>query len=210
MDGSDSSIIPGNTCYCNYLSSFGGEELVKTLNHCRRGGRKLTCVQKDDMMRLEFDLFTSGECRMYPSAMIPRRGHLYWAQVAYIPEYPLEVLDTGPEEGEVRAAVAFKTRPVLVVQNDRDNANPAYPYVLVAAVHSAKAGELRNLRRRNYPTDFILSPAESSLKQASVVFLNQLITIHKNLLQDYIGGLPGAKLTELNVKLAAAVGLAIL
>jgi len=39
------------------------------------------------------------------------------------------------------------------------------------------------------------------------VFLNQLLTIHKNLLQDHIGSLPPAELAELNVKLVLALGL---
>jgi len=107
----------------------------------------------------------------------------------------------------VRVALTFKTRPVLVVQNRRDNANPAYPFVLVAAVHSIKPGELEKLRRINHPTDFLLSPAECGLKRPSVVFLNQLLTLHKNLLQDHIGSLPPAKLAELNVKLALALDL---
>jgi len=137
----------------------------------------------------------------------PQRGYLYWAQVPYLPERPLDVLRGGPGKGEVRAALTFKTRPVLVVQNRMDNANPAYPFVLVAAVHSIKPGELEKLRRINHPTDFLLSPAECGLKQPSVVFLNQLLTIHKNLLQDHIGSLPAPKLAELNVKLALALGL---
>jgi mRNA interferase MazF len=140
----------------------------------------------------------------YPAT--PQRGHLYWAQVPYLPERPLDVLRRMPQ-GEVRAALTFKTRPVLVVQNRRDNANPAYPFVLVAAVHSIKPGELEKLRRINYPTDFLLSPAECGLKRPSVVFLNQLLTIHKNLLQDHIGSLPSSRLAELNVKLALTLDL---
>jgi len=107
----------------------------------------------------------------------------------------------------VRVALTFKTRPILVVQNRRDNANPAYPFVLVTAVHSIKPGELEKLRRINHPTDFLLSPAECGLKRPSVVFLNQLLTLHKSLLQDHIGSLPSAKLAELNVKLALALDL---
>jgi mRNA-degrading endonuclease toxin of MazEF toxin-antitoxin module len=144
----------------------------------------------------------------YPAT--PQRGHLYWAQVPYLPERPLDVLRRQPQSGQVRVALTFKTRPVLVVQNHRDNANPAYPFVLIAAVHSIKPGELEKLRRINHPTDFLLSPTECGLKRPSVVFLNQLLTIHKNLLQDHIGSLPPAKLAELNVKLALALDLVAL
>jgi hypothetical protein len=57
---------------------------------------------------------------------IPQRGHLYWAQVPFLPERPLDVV-RHLSRGEVRAALTFKTRPVLVVQNQRDNLSPAYP-----------------------------------------------------------------------------------
>jgi mRNA-degrading endonuclease toxin of MazEF toxin-antitoxin module len=143
---------------------------------------------------------------MPPYILTPQRGHLYWAQAPYLPEHPLDVLDRGPK-GEVRAVITFKTRPVLVVQNRRDSLNSAYPFVLVAAVHSIKPGELEKLRRINHPTDFLLSAAECGLDRPSVVFLNQLLTIHKNLLQDHIGALSPARLDELNVKLALTTGL---
>jgi len=107
----------------------------------------------------------------------------------------------------VRAALTFKTRPVLILQNRLDNANPAYSFVLVAAVHSIKPGEMEKLRRINHPTDFLLAPAECGLKRPSVVFLNQLLTVHKDLLQNHIGALPTSRLAELNVKLALAMGL---
>lgn len=136
----------------------------------------------------------------------PERGHLYWAQVPYLPEPPLEVLAQG-SKNELRVALTFKMRPVLVVQNRQDNAHPAYPFALVAAVHSIKPGELDKLRRINHQTDFLLSPAECGLTRPSVVFLSQLLTLHKNLLQDHIGALPPARVTELNVKLALALGL---
>ena len=136
----------------------------------------------------------------------PQRGDLYWAEVPYLPERPLEVL-RRISAGEVRAILTFKTRPVLVIQNRRDNCNPAYPFVLVAAVHSIKPGELGKLRRINHPTDLLLSPDECALKRPSVVFLNQLVTLHKNLLQERIGSVPAARMAELNVKLALALDL---
>jgi mRNA interferase MazF len=143
---------------------------------------------------------------MPPAPPAPERGHLYWAQAPYLPEPPLAVLERV-QRGELRAALTFKTRPVLVVQNRQDNAHPSYPFVLVAAVHSIKPGELDKLRRINHPTDFLLSPAECGLKRPSVAFLSQLLTLHKSLLQDHIGALPPARIAELNVRLAIALGL---
>lgn len=144
---------------------------------------------------------------MTPYVVTPERGHLYWAQVPYLPQRPLDVLEHMPK-GEVRAALTFKTRPVLVVQNRQDNVHPAYPFVLVAAVHSIKPGELDKLRRINHPTDFLLTPAECGLNRPSVAFLSQLLTLHKNLLQEHIGALLPTRLAELNVRLAMALGMA--
>lgn len=138
--------------------------------------------------------------------IVPTRGHLYWAQVPYLPEKPLDIIKKT-SRGEVQASITFKVRPVLVVQNRRDNANPAQRFVLVAGVHSIKAGELDKLRRVNYPTDLILAAGEGGLERSSVVFLNQLLTLHKNLLQAHIGALPAARMAELNVKLTIALGL---
>jgi mRNA-degrading endonuclease toxin of MazEF toxin-antitoxin module len=110
-------------------------------------------------------------------------------------------------KGQVRIALTVKTRPVLVVQNRRDSANPHYPFVLVAPVHSIRPGELEKLRRIDNPTDIVLSPDECGLKRPSVVFLNQLRTVHKNLLQDHIGALPESRIAELNVRLSLALDL---
>lgn len=138
--------------------------------------------------------------------LTPTRGHLYWAQVPYLPQKPLDIIRQA-SRGEVQAAITFKVRPVLVVQNHRDNANPAQRFVLMAGVHSIKEGELDKLRRVNYPTDLILATGEGGLERPSVAFLNQLLTLHKNLLQTHIGALPAERVAELNVKLTVALGL---
>lgn len=135
------------------------------------------------------------------------RGQLYWAEVPYLPERPLDILRRGRQTGELRIALTFKRRPVLIVQNDRDNANLRYNYLLVAPVHSLKPVELARLQKINYPTDFLLMPPEGGLKRPSVVFLNQLRTLHKNLIVDYIGELPSERMAELNVRLAYSLGL---
>ena len=93
----------------------------------------------------------------------PQRGHLYWAQMPYLPQRPLDVIQrTG--KGESQVILTFKSRPVLVVQNRRDNTNPLYQFVLVAGVHSIKPGEQEKLRRINHPADILLSPGECGLE----------------------------------------------
>lgn len=136
-----------------------------------------------------------------------QRGQLYWAEVPYLPEHPLDILRRGQQKGELRVVLTFKRRPVLIVQNNRDNANPRYNYLLVAPVHSLQPDELARLQRVNYSTDFLLIPPEGGLKHPSVAFLNQLRTLHKNLMADYIGELPSERMTELNVRLAYSLGL---
>lgn len=136
-----------------------------------------------------------------------QRGQLYWAEVPYLPEHPLDILRHGRQKGELGVVLTFKRRSVLIVQNDRDNANPRYNYLLVAPVHSLQPAELARLQRVNYPTDFLLMPPEGGLKRLSVVFLNQLRTLHKNLMTDYIGELPSERIAELNVRLAYSLGL---
>ena len=135
-----------------------------------------------------------------------RRGQLYWAEVPYLPERPLDILRRVRQD-ELRVVLTFKPRPVLIVQNNRDNTNPRYSYVLVAPVHSVTPDELARLQHVAYPTDFLLMPPEGGLRQPSVAFLNQLRTLHKNLLSDYIGELPAERIAELNVKLAYSLGL---
>jgi hypothetical protein len=70
---------------------------------------------------------------MSPYSATPQRGHLYWAQVPYLPERPLDVLRRTARRGEVRAVLTFKTRPVLIVQNRRDNANPTRSDLLICS-----------------------------------------------------------------------------
>ncbi|NUQ37104.1 MAG: type II toxin-antitoxin system PemK/MazF family toxin [Caldilineales bacterium] len=136
----------------------------------------------------------------------PKRAHLYWAQAPYLPERPLDII-RRMGSGEVQAVVTFKARPVLVVQNHQDNVNPAQRFVLVAGVHSIKPEEMVKLRRVNYPTDLLLLPGETGLQRPSVVFLNQLLALDKNLVYKHIGSLSAEQLVELNVKLTIALGL---
>ena len=135
-----------------------------------------------------------------------QREQLFWATVPYLPERPLDVLRRSPA-GEWRVAITFKPRPVLVVQNDFFNTDPRHNYLLVAPVHSLKAGDQAKLRRVNYPGDLILDAGEAGLTQPSVIFLNQLCTLHKNLTDRYIGELLPQRIEELDVRLGFCLGL---
>ena len=94
-----------------------------------------------------------------------QRGQLYWAVVSYLPEKPLDILHRS-KAGEVRVAITFKPRPVLIVQNDLYNSDPRHNYLVVAPVHSLKASDLAKLHRVNYPYRFrnrLSNPRSSSI-----------------------------------------------
>jgi len=98
---------------------------------------------------------------------------------------------------------------VLVVQNRQDNLHRAYRFVLVAPVHSLKPGELEKLRRIHHPAYFLLAAGEGGLNRPPVVFFSQLLTLHTNLLQDYIGPLPPTGVLTLQIG-RATTGISIL
>lgn len=135
-----------------------------------------------------------------------QRGQLYWATVPYLPEKPLDVLRRS-QANELRVAITFKPRPVLIVQNDLYSTDPRYHYLLVAPVHSLKAGDWTKLRLVNYPADLILEADEAGLTRPSVVFLNQLRTLHKNLTDKAIGCLSPQRIEEMDARLAFCLGL---
>jgi mRNA-degrading endonuclease toxin of MazEF toxin-antitoxin module len=55
-----------------------------------------------------------------PTVVLPRRGEIYLVQLPY----PASVTPTATP----------KLRPVLVLQNNRDNQNPRHPTVTVAPI----------------------------------------------------------------------------
>lgn len=90
------------------------------------------------------------------------------------------------------------TRPVLIIQNNRGNFYS--PTVIVAAV-SSKTGEKARL-----PTHCFLE-TEDGLGMPSLVLLEQIRTIDKHRLRNYIGRLPERDLQDVDRALAISVGL---
>lgn len=45
-----------------------------------------------------------------------RRGQLYWAQVPYLPERPLDILHREPQRGEQRIALLSKHKNLIMEQ----------------------------------------------------------------------------------------------
>ena len=108
------------------------------------------------------------------------RGDLYWCDL-----YDAE----GSEQrGE---------RPVLVIQNDVGNEKS--PTVIVAAVTYGT--------KKNTHTHVYVNPHESGLLHKSTILLEQIRTIDKKRLRDYIGHLSHDKMTWVDRALSVSVGL---
>lgn len=89
-------------------------------------------------------------------------------------------------------------RPVVIIQNNVGNKHS--PTVIVAALTDEKNSKSK------LPTHYRL-PADNGLKMPSIVLLEQLRTIDKRRLEDYIGSLPEKDIKGINHALAVSIGL---
>lgn len=110
-----------------------------------------------------------------------RRGDLYYADLSPV---------VGSEQGG--------TRPVLILQNNIGNKHS--PTVIVAAV-TGRPGKAK------LPTHVNLRGSECGLFRDSVVMLEQLRTIDRSRLREYMGSLGGDSLRRIDKALAVSVGL---
>lgn len=88
--------------------------------------------------------------------------------------------DFGTRTGSVQS----RTRPVLVIQADDYNRNA--PTIIVAAVTGV-------IKKRYLPSHILLGQ-EFGLKKPSMVLLEQLQTVNKDEIRDYIGTIEDGKL----------------
>lgn len=109
------------------------------------------------------------------------RGDLYYADLSPV---------VGSEQGGVR--------PVVVVQNNMGNRHS--PTVIVAAITSRTTKAL-------IPTHVSIHRADGGLKQDSTVLAEQIRTIDRNRLREYIGRLNGTEMAEVTRALAVSLGL---
>ena len=89
-------------------------------------------------------------------------------------------------------------RPVVIIQNDVGNRHS--PTTIVAAIST----QIKT--KANLPTHYYLKPS-SGLVQASVVMLEQIRTIDKTRLGQYIGKLSQEALQGISHALAISIGL---
>lgn len=108
------------------------------------------------------------------------RGELYYADLNPV---------VGSEQGGIR--------PVLIIQNDIGNKHS--PTVIVAAITSKAT-------KATLPTHCHLNP-NIGLEQDSIALLEQIRTIDKQRLKDYIGALDHSDILAIDKALAISIGL---
>lgn len=102
--------------------------------------------------------------------------------------------DFGEKDGSVQSGV----RPVMVVQADKYNENA--PTVVVTSITTA-------IKKRYLPSHIFLGE-NFGLKKPSMVLLEQLQTVNKEQLTDYIGAMDDERLwRQINIALKKALGV---
>lgn len=108
-----------------------------------------------------------------------KRGELYFADLSPV---------VGSEQGGYR--------PVLIVQND--TGNTFSPTTIVAAVTSSRT-------KTKLPTHVMVSA--DCLEKQSIVLLEQIRTIDKSRLSEYIGRLSDAEMNKVDRAIEVSFGL---
>lgn len=97
----------------------------------------------------------------------------------------------GSEQGKIR--------PCIIVQNDI--ANKYSPTIIIAPITTV-------LSEKEYPTEVIIHPKESGLKETSVVLCNQIRTISiEDRVLKKIGSLKPILIKKLDEALKTSLGL---
>ena len=110
-----------------------------------------------------------------------KRGDIFYADLSPV---------VGSEQGGVR--------PVLIVQND--TGNKYSPTVIAAAITS-------QMNKAKMPTHIELPAASSGLTRNSVVLLEQIRTLDKRRLREYLGRIDERLMAEIDGAIAVSFGL---
>lgn len=111
----------------------------------------------------------------------PQRGEIYYVDLE--PTF-------GSEQGG--------RRPALIIQNDISNRYS--PVVIVASITSARS-------RVSYPTNVLLPLGAGGLAKRSTIQLNQLRTLDKRRLENYIGRLTAEQMDQVDEAIKISLGL---
>lgn len=97
---------------------------------------------------------------------------------------------------------ALKARPVLILQDDVENRNPHYPFVIVAPLTSRKVDAI-------YPEDVFLPQGTANLPVTSKVLLGLTFTVTKESLERWIGQVDVEYMARVDAVLRRVLGLAV-
>jgi mRNA-degrading endonuclease toxin of MazEF toxin-antitoxin module len=92
-----------------------------------------------------------------------------------------------------------KERPVLILQDDEDNLNRNYPFVIVAPISTKKLDRI-------YKQDIFIPAREAGLAEDSKILLGIIRTIQKRDLVRRIGKVNKKQMEEVNIKLFRVLG----
>lgn len=110
-----------------------------------------------------------------------KRGDIYYADLMPV---------VGSEQGG--------TRPVLIIQNDIGN---RYSPTVIAAAITSRCG------KKSLPTHIRLEDSHCGLEQESTVLLEQVRTIDRARLKEYIGRAGRATMQDVDHAIAVSFGL---
>ncbi|MBM4456972.1 MAG: type II toxin-antitoxin system PemK/MazF family toxin [Chloroflexi bacterium] len=107
-----------------------------------------------------------------------------------------------PHERDITSGMSGieKERPILILQDDAENADERYPLVLAAPLTTQKAD-------RVYQQDVLLPAGEARLLQDSKVLLGMTQPFRKVRLSRQIGQVSPARMREIDLKLQRLLGL---
>lgn len=121
-----------------------------------------------------------------------RRSHKRENNMKNIKRNEIYYADLSPVIGSEQGGI----RPVLVIQNDMGNKYS--PTTIVAAITSRQ-------NKPKLPTHIEIS--EDVFEKNSVVLLEQLRTVDKRRLKDYVGKLDNCTMNRVNEAISISVGL---
>ncbi|MGB3219635.1 MAG: type II toxin-antitoxin system PemK/MazF family toxin [Anaerolineae bacterium] len=93
-----------------------------------------------------------------------------------------------------------KARPVLILQDDVENGNPRYPFVIVVPLTSRKVDAI-------YAEDVLLPKGTANLPETSKALLGLIFTVSKEALIRWIGQVDEDHLAQVDAVLQRLLGL---
>lgn len=111
-----------------------------------------------------------------------KRGQIYWVY--------LEGKSIGSEQN--------RTRPCVIIQNDKGNAHA--PTTIVAPLGS-------HLPHRALPTHVYVTPQESGLNRLSVIHFEQIRVVDKSRLMDCVGAVSDHTMQAIDKAIKISLGI---